>query len=207
VRYRWTPSWYARKGTVVESRPSAGTRVRRPATVRIVISSGWPRAVVPDVQNVDLRAAEQQLEAKHLRYGVVYRPAGTHTPNEVVTQKPQPGRTVYRGTRVWLAVARTQRWKTILTNSGSGDYESEPFVVPGRWRIRYRLDGGNFFGDASTEFAWARDGDPFDADGFVSDATGGMQVHAVAAGAGTFRLSVRPDSLGTSWYVEVDALE
>jgi predicted Ser/Thr protein kinase len=207
VRYRWTPSWTVHKGAVIGTSPSSGTRVRRPATVRVVVSSGWPRSVVPDVQNTDLASAKQQLEAKHLRVGIVYRPAGTYAPNQVVTQQPQPGRTVYNGTRVWLAVARTQRWKQVFAQAGSGEFESVPVSVPGKWRIRYRLDGGNFFGDASTEFSWSRDGDLFGDGSFVSDTAGSLQVHGVSDGAGTYRISVRPDSLDTSWYVEVDSLQ
>jgi serine/threonine-protein kinase len=206
VRYRWTPSWSVRKGTVVGLSPNSGTRVRRPTTVRVVVSSGWPRAVVPDVQNVDLASAKQQLEAKRLRVGVVYRPAGTNAPNQVVTQQPRAGSTVYRGTRVWLAVARTQRWQQVFAQSGSGEFESTPFTVAGKWRIRYRLDGGDFFGNASTELSWTRDGDVFGGGSFVTGSTGALQVHSVSDGAGTYRLDVRPDSLGTSWYVEIDAL-
>ena len=207
VRYTWTPSWTVRKGTVIGTSPGSGTRVRRPTTVRVVVSSGWPRSTVPDVQNVDLATAKQQLEAKHLRVGIVYRPAGTYAPNQVVTQQPQPGKTVYNGTRVWLAVARTQRWKQVFAQSGSGEFESVPVVVPGKWRIRYRLDGGNFFGDASTEFSWTRDGDLFSDGSFVTDTAGSLQVHSVPDGAGTYRVRVRPDSVDTSWYVEVDSLQ
>src|SRR5262249_26841183 len=40
-RYRFTPSWTVRKGAVIELRPAAATRLRRPATVRIVVASGY----------------------------------------------------------------------------------------------------------------------------------------------------------------------
>ncbi len=206
VRYRWTPSWYVRKGTVVELSPRAGMRVRRPATVRIVISSGWPRQVVPDLSGFDVEAAKQELEAKHLRYGVVYRRSQTAVPNQVLSQKPAAGATVYRGTRVWIGVARRVRWTKVLSQSGSGSFESVPFTVPGKWRIRYRLDGGDLFG-SSAELAWTRDGDLFSDDSFVADKPGALQVHDVSDSAGTYRLSVRPYSSATSWYVEVDALQ
>ena len=44
-----------------------------PAIVRIVIASGYPRAVVPEVLDADLASARSKLEAKHLRYQIVYR--------------------------------------------------------------------------------------------------------------------------------------
>jgi beta-lactam-binding protein with PASTA domain len=206
VRYRWTPSWYVRKGAVVELSPGAGMRVRRPATVRIVVSSGWPRRVVPDVSGLDVEAAKQELEARHLRYGVVHRRSQTAVQDRVLAQTPAAGRTVYEGTRIWIGVAQRVRWRKVLSQSGSGTYESVPFTVPAKWRIRYRVDGEDFFG-ASAELAWTRDGGLFSDGSFVADTPGAMQVHDVSDGAGTYRLSVRPYGSGTSWYVEVDALQ
>jgi eukaryotic-like serine/threonine-protein kinase len=209
VRYRWTPSWYVHKGEVIELHPSSGMRVRRPATVRIVVSSGWPRAVVPDVQSLDLDSAKRELEARHLRYGIVYRPAHGNAPDHVASQKPLPGATVYRGTRVWLAVPRKVRWRAVFSDSGAGEYESVPFTVPAKWRIRYRLEGGDGYSDATAELAWARDGDffGFDDGSFVAESAGSMQVRRVDDGAGTYRLTVRPYADDMSWYVEVDALQ
>jgi beta-lactam-binding protein with PASTA domain len=206
VRYRWTPSWYVRKGTMVELNPAAGMRVRRPATVRVVVSSGWPRRVVPDLAGVDLESAKQELEAKHLRYGIVYHRSQTAAPGQVLAQKPAAGNTVYEGTRVWLGAARRVRWKKVLSLSGSDAYESEPFTVQGKWRIRYRLDPGED-SDPSAEFAWTRDGDLFSDGSFVADTPDAIQVHDVSDGAGTYRLTVRPYASDASWYVEVDALQ
>jgi hypothetical protein len=206
VRYRWTPSWYVRKGTVVELHPGAGMRVRRPATVRIVVSSGWPRQAVPDLAGFDVETAKRELETKHLRYGIVYRRSQTAVPDQVLAQKPAAGATVYRGTRVWLGVARKVRWTKVFSVSGSDPYESGPFKVGGKWRIRYRLERSDG-SDAFAEFAWTRDGDLFSDGSFVADTPGALQVHDVSDGAGSYRLSVRPYSSDTSWYVEVDALQ
>ena len=127
-------------------------------------------------------------------------------PDQVLAQKPAAGATVYRGTRVWLGVARKVRWTKVFSASGSDAYESVPFTVGGKWRIRYRLapaDGS----DASTDFAWTRDGDLFSDGSFVADTPGALQAHDVSDGAGSYRLSVRPYSSDASWYVEVDALQ
>jgi len=99
------------------------------------------------------------------------------------------------------------RWRTVFADSGSDSYASAPFTVSRSWRIRYRLEGGDRFLGSLTRFAWARDGDLFSYDGFVSDTAGALRVHDVSAGAGTFRISVSPYSADTSWYVEVDQLE
>jgi hypothetical protein len=112
---------------------------------------------------------------------------------------------VYQGTRVRLTVSRTQRWVTVLSQSGGDGYESEPFTVPNRWRIRYRLAAGDF-GPALARFSWARDGDVFGTGGFLASTAGDVATYTATDGAGTYRLAVSPYA-GTSWYVEVDALE
>jgi len=112
---------------------------------------------------------------------------------------------VYSGTTVRLTVSRTVRWVRVLARSGSDSFESDPFTVPARWRIRYRLASGAF-GPALAQLSWAREGDLFGGNGFVADSPDGMRTYAVSDGAGTYRLAVSPFA-GTGWYVEVDALE
>jgi hypothetical protein len=126
--------------------------------------------------------------------------------DQVLAQTPAAGRTVYEGTRIWIGVAQRVRWTKVLSQSGSGSYESVPFTVPAKWRIRYRVDGEDFFG-ASAEISWTRDGGLFNDGSFFANNPGSTQVHDVSDGAGTYRLSVRPNGSGTSWYVEVDALQ
>jgi serine/threonine-protein kinase len=203
TRYRYTPSWTVRKGTVIELHPGAGTRLRRPATVRVVVASGYPRSVVPDVQNADLASAQTQLEGRHLRYRVVYRLARNTPVNRVLGQIPAAGATVYSGTRVRLTVARGLRWVKVLSQSGTDFYESDPFTVPEHWRIRYRLDPGDF-GPALAQIGWTPDGG-FGDDSFIARTAGQPGVYTVGR-AGTYRLAVRPFA-GTAWHIEVQALE
>jgi beta-lactam-binding protein with PASTA domain/predicted Ser/Thr protein kinase len=206
ARYRWTPSWYVHKGTVVELSPAGGARVRRPATVRIVVSSGWPRQVVPDLSGLDLESAKQALEAKHLRYGVVYHRSQTAVPDHVLAQKPAAGNTVYEGTRIWLGAARRAHWTKVFSTSGSDAYDTVPFTVRGRWRIQYRLDAGDD-SDPFAEISWTRDGDLFSDGSFVADTSGALRTHDVSDGAGTYHLTVRPYASDASWYVEVESLQ
>jgi serine/threonine-protein kinase len=204
-RYRYTPSWTVRKGTVIELRPSAGTRLRRPTTVRIVVASGYPREVVPDVLDADLVSAQSRLAAKHLRYRVVYRSTSGVPANQVLRQYPAPGTIVYKWHTVRVTVARSLRWVTVLARTGAEDFVSGPFTVSGRWRVRYRLSPDDF-GLSLAQVSWARNGDLFADGGFVARSAGSLQTQSVSDGAGTYRLAVSP-AAGTSWYVEVDALE
>ncbi len=202
ARLRYTPSWTVRKGAVIELRPRAGVRLRRPATVRIVVASGYPREAVPQVLNADLASAQSKLDAKHLRSQIVYRLLPNTPAGEVVGQTPSAGAIVYRGARVRLTVARTYRWVNLFRWSGTDRFHSHPFRVPARWRIRYRLAAAAALPPLA-QFFWLRDGDPFAGHGFVATDTGS---HIVPDGAGTYRLAVNPIA-GTSWSVELDAFE
>lgn len=201
-RYRWEPSWTIRKGAVVELRPAVGTRIRRPAKVTIMVASGYPRAVVPNLLGTNVAAAETQLRAKHLRFRIQYRLARRAAPNQVLGQWPAAGASVYQGTQMQLAVARTSHWVKVFAHSGSGTYQSDAFTVPERWRIRYRLTAGDL-GFALAQISWSPDGALFGGAGFTARNGDGLRTHLVRA-SGTYSLSVSP-YLGASWYVEADA--
>jgi eukaryotic-like serine/threonine-protein kinase len=202
-RYVYEPSWTVRKGSVVGLRPRAGTRLHRPAQVTIVVASGYPRAVVPDVRSSDLASARQRLEASHLRYRLVWRLTDEAAPDQVLEQIPAAGTTVYQGAQIRLTIARTLRWVKLFAVSGSDDYESEVFTVPERWRIRYRLTA-NDFGLALAQLGWSGV-DGFGGHSFFANKPGALLTYVSSDGSGDYRLAVRGLG-GTRWYVEVDAL-
>ena len=204
-RYRFTPSWTVRKGAVIELRPAPATRLRRPATVKIVLASGYPRAVVPDVQNHDVASAEGQLAAKHLGAHIVYR-LTNDTPNLVLRADSRGGR------------------DGLQRNAGPADGfadaalgESARAVGNGRLRERcvYRPRGT---GGSGIDSLPARSGRRSPRSGGRRERSvrrrelrrrsrpGGVRTYAVAGDAGTYRLAVSPYG-ETNWYVEVDALE
>jgi eukaryotic-like serine/threonine-protein kinase len=204
-RYVLTPSWTVRKGAIVGLQPKAGTYLRRPATVTILVASGYPRSVVPDVRSSDLATAESRLESSRLRYRLVYRLTDAARPGQVIGQIPAPGISVYQGAQVRLTVARTLRWVKVFAASGTDAYESDVFTVPDRWRIRYRLVPDEL-GIAFARVGWTHDGDGSSTGSFVANgAADALRTYGVGDGAGSFRLAVDPYA-GTHWYVEVDAL-
>jgi hypothetical protein len=202
-RFVLTPSWTVRKGAVIRLDPKAGTYLRRPATVTVVVANGYPRSVVPDLGQTDLVSAESALDSRNLRYRIVYRLTDSAPAGTVLGQIPRAGVSVYERTQVRLTVARTVQWVKVFSASGTDSYESDVFTVPDRWRIRYRLDG-DAFGLAFARFTWTRDGDWFSTGGFDGNASGSLRTYGVPDGAGTYRLSVNPYG-GAGWYVEVDA--
>lgn len=203
-RYAYAASWVVRKGSVVGLQPRAGTRLRRPARVTIVVASGYPRSVVPDVRNGDLSSAQQQLAANHLRYRLVWRLTDAAPPGKVLDQIPAAGTSVYQGAQVRLTVTRTLRWVKLFSASGSDDYESDVFTVPDRWRIRYRL-AANDFGLALARFGWVGS-DESGGHSFLANSTGALRTYVSSDGAGSYRLEIGSYA-GARWYVEVDALK
>jgi beta-lactam-binding protein with PASTA domain len=199
-----TPSWTVRKGAVIGVQPKAGTYLRRPARVTILVASGYPRSVVPDVRESDLASAESRLASGRLRYRIVYRLTDSATPGTVLDQIPSAGVSVYEGAQVRLTVARTLRWVKVFAASGADSFESDAFTVPDRWRIRYRL-APDAFGFALARFSWTRDGDFSGTGSFTAHSADTLSTYGVPDGAGTYRISVNP-YVGTRWYVEVDAL-
>jgi len=203
TRYLRTPSWTVRKGAVVGLRPKAGTYLRRPARVTILVASGYPRSVVPDVRDSDLASAESRLESSGLHFRLVYRLTDSARAGTVLDQIPRAGISVYEGAQVRLTVARTLQWMKIFSATGTDAYESDAFAVPARWRVRYRLDA-NSFGFAFARITWTHDGDFFGAGNFTANASTALRTYGVPDGAGTYRLSVSPYA-GSRWYVEIDA--
>jgi len=96
-------------GRVLESRPAAGSLVKRGAEIELVLSRGEERIRVPDLGGKALTAARLTLEGEGLSVGTalaIYSsrgPAGT-----VVGQEPGPGTELGGRDPVHLLVAREE---------------------------------------------------------------------------------------------------
>ena len=93
---------------------------------------------------------------------------------------------------------------SLFRSSGTDRFQSDPFTVPARWRIRYRLAAAEFL-PALAQFLWLPNGEPYAGHGFIATDTG-VRSYVLSDGAGIYRLAVNPLA-GTSWSVEVDAFE
>jgi beta-lactam-binding protein with PASTA domain len=97
-------------GTVVAQRPTAGTRLRRGAAVRINVSTGanpQPAKTVPDVTGEDEATARSDLEAVGFQVSVVDEP--TTDQNEdgiVIDEDPAAGTQIPAGSLVTIYVGR-----------------------------------------------------------------------------------------------------
>jgi serine/threonine-protein kinase len=131
-------------GDVLESRPAAGSYVKRGAEIEVVLSRGEHRVVVPDLAGKSRAAARLTLEGQGLAEGATLEiysargPAGT-----VVGQDPPVGREVAAGAPVVLLVAR----------DGSSPAWVMPDLVARRYEpVRAALEAQGFrFGSVAVE--------------------------------------------------------
>lgn len=101
---RWSES--VATGRVVESRPRAGSFVKRGAAIEGVLSLGARRITVPELAGKATPAAQLVLRGEGLEAGAAYSVlASLGVPGTVVAQDPPAGVAVPAGTRVDLLVA------------------------------------------------------------------------------------------------------
>lgn len=92
-------------GTVIGTRPAAGSAVSVPSTVSIVLSSGQPAPSMPDLMGRDVGAARQVLTQLGVKSVTILRePGGPGAPGTVVAQTPVSGATLAPGAAVTLRV-------------------------------------------------------------------------------------------------------
>ena len=92
-------------GTVIGTRPAAGSAVSVPSTVALLLSGGAPAPTMPDLMGRDVAAARQvltQLGARNV--SIVREPGGPGVPGTVVGQSPVMGATLVPGMPVTLRV-------------------------------------------------------------------------------------------------------
>src|SRR5512143_646023 len=105
------------EGRIVSQLPAAGTRVRRGWKMRIALSLGPQRAIIPDLTGQSPRAAEINVRRRGLDVGVV---AVAHIPeappDQVLAQSPPPNAASVSSPKVNLVVSAPE--------------ESQAYVMP-----------------------------------------------------------------------------
>jgi len=92
-------------GTVIGTRPAAGSAVSVPSTVSLVLSSGPPTPSMPDLMGRDVGAARQVLTQLGVKSITIMRePGGPGAPGTVIAQTPVSGATLAPGVNVTLRV-------------------------------------------------------------------------------------------------------
>lgn len=96
----------APRGSVIATRPAAGSQVGIPSTVNLVLSGGAAAIQMPDLMGREVQGARQTLMQIGVRdVQVVYDPMATGAKGMVVGQTPVPGATLLPRGSVMLRVA------------------------------------------------------------------------------------------------------
>lgn len=92
-------------GRVIESKPRAGSLVKRGAAVEVVLSAGARLGTVPDLRGIALQAAQVTLRGAELEVGDTLSVVAMAEPGAVVGQDPRAGAEVPLGSKIDLLIA------------------------------------------------------------------------------------------------------
>ena len=146
-----TPPWH-----VAETDPPAGSRVRRPAKVTLLVSTGSPRIAVPDVRGDDRSDGLETLEDAGLAVSVEEVPSASADPGTILELEPAQGTRARIGTTVTVIVAREPRWEIVKSLDGSDGYSTEAILVDSGHRVVLAVDNTSFLGlfPAYVDVSW-----------------------------------------------------
>jgi len=113
----------AEKGIVISQSPPAGSQVSEGSSVSIVVSKGPELVSVPMVVGLSREAATRALQAVGLKVEVGETPSSTEEVGTVLSQQPEVGSDVPKGSTVTIEVATKPDTATVP--DVIGDLESE----------------------------------------------------------------------------------
>jgi serine/threonine-protein kinase len=102
----------APRGSVIATKPAAGSQVSVPSTISLVLSRGATATQMPDLRGRDVDAARLVLNQLGVReVQVMYDPMGVGPQGSILGQSPVPNTTILPGATVQLRVAGEARLK------------------------------------------------------------------------------------------------
>ncbi|MBN1222122.1 MAG: PASTA domain-containing protein [Candidatus Aminicenantes bacterium] len=103
------------KGKIISQDPLPGSRIKINKVVKVMLSAGKEKIVVPDFIGRSLQSVSQQLNTIALRKGKI---AHVHTPayaaGKIIAQSPIPNDEVGRGSKINFLVSQGDREKKYL---------------------------------------------------------------------------------------------
>ncbi len=143
---------------VISQDPAAGRKVRQDREVLAVVSLGPDMVEVPHLVGRSLREVKMDLADLKLSLGqVTYVEGGSDKPEQVVSQKPEPGRSVRRATAVDVRVNRGVGVATVAVPNWVGQKVSDlpdrlakaDLVMGGLvWSVHEEIPRGRVLGQA-----------------------------------------------------------
>ncbi|MFI6245034.1 Stk1 family PASTA domain-containing Ser/Thr kinase [Streptomyces sp. NPDC051016] len=105
------------KGSICSQDPTADTEVKKQSTVNLVVSTGAPKVTVDNVVGKDVDEASTQLENKGFKVKIK-QTVVNQTPGTVLSQNPDGGSEVEKGSTITLEVAKAEEKSTVPDVSG-----------------------------------------------------------------------------------------
>ncbi|MGW8630141.1 Stk1 family PASTA domain-containing Ser/Thr kinase [Streptomyces sp. NPDC055793] len=101
-----------KKGNICDQDPKQGTSVDKQSTVNLVVSTGAPKVAVPNVIDKDVDTATEQLENKGFKVETK-QTESSQDEGTVLSQDPDPGSELEKGSTVTLEVAKAEAKATV----------------------------------------------------------------------------------------------
>jgi eukaryotic-like serine/threonine-protein kinase len=128
---RYAPSMEIEAWHAVATDPGGGTRVKRPARVQLVVSTGPPKRPIPSLDGLHANAAADALRRAGFTPSVEERADSAVEPGTILGITPSPGARTPLGSTVTIVVAREPRWEAISTVEGTEDAEQQVALPAG----------------------------------------------------------------------------
>ncbi|MFF8096630.1 PASTA domain-containing protein, partial [Streptomyces sp. NPDC016675] len=100
------------KGNICSQNPEQGTDVKKKSTVDLVVSTGAPKVAVTNVIDKNIDEARQQLEDKGFKVETK-QTESSQDEGTVLSQDPDPGTELEKGSTVTLEVAKAEERATV----------------------------------------------------------------------------------------------
>lgn len=95
------------EGTVISSSPEPNTVVKTGSEVVVYVSSGVSESLVPDVREIDLKAATTMIEDNEFKVGTKkYNFSDTIPENSIIEQTPEANTSADKGTTIDLVISK-----------------------------------------------------------------------------------------------------
>lgn len=159
---RYTPSTEIEAWHAIQTDPAAGERVKRPARVTLVVSTGPPKRIVPSVDGLDVPGIEEALRNAGFAPEVEEQASEEAQPGTVLSVTPEPGARIPLGSTVTIVVARALRWETLSQVESTEDADDQAIAVPAGARLVVTTDDtsplGMFGGKVDVEWSGDEEG-------------------------------------------------
>jgi beta-lactam-binding protein with PASTA domain len=179
--------------------PVAGTRLKRPAGVVLIVSTGPPKRLVPSLDGLDAAGVEQALRDAGFAPRIDEE-ASDEEPGTVVSVTPEPGTRVPLGSTIVVVVARRPEWQSESDVESTEDSGEQTVWIPTGSRLVIETTDTSPGHGGKVDVAWIGD------ETGATKLRGGESVVLVDPSDHDRTITVRVDVKGgTHWRLAVEA--